>query len=77
MPLPFCMSAEDEAWNERAKSPLEIARDQSKEAEQASERAWSQAAVLVLNSLYEAPQSLNREDSKKADKQTKQLPWKS
>ena len=65
MPLPFSMSAEEEVWNDRAKSPLEIVQDQSKGAELASDRAWFQDAVLVLNSLYEAPQSLNREDCKK------------
>ena len=31
----------------------------------ASEKAWTQAAVMVINTLYEAPQSLTREDSNK------------
>ena len=29
MPVPFFMSAEDEAWNKRAKHPLEITQDKS------------------------------------------------
>ena len=62
-PLPLGWSAEDAAWDVKAGSPLKVIEDDSAEAREASKRAWVQAAVLALNTLYEAPKSLDRDES--------------
>ena len=61
LPLPLSWSEEDAAWDNRASSPLKVMEDDSMEARNASKRAWVQAATLALNTLYEAPQSLDRD----------------
>jgi len=58
LPLPLDMSAEDEAWDEKAENYLALAKEAETGREEANIRAWVQALVMVLNSLYEAPQSL-------------------
>ena len=58
LPLPLDMSAEDEAWDTRAENYLALAKEANTAKEEANIRAWVQALVMVLNSLYEAPQSL-------------------
>jgi len=58
LPLPLDMSAEDEAWDTKAEDYLALAKEANTAKEEANIRAWVQALVMVLNSLYEAPQSL-------------------
>ena len=62
LPLPLTWSDEDAAWDKRACSPLKVIEHENAEALEASKRAWVQAIVLALNTLYEAPQRLDRKD---------------
>ena len=55
LPLPLDWSAEDEAWDMLAKDPAEVQKLQTKLALKGSEKAWTQAVVMAINTLYEAP----------------------
>ena len=66
LPLPLNLSEEDVAWDRRARYPLEMVLEDGAEARAASSKAWLQAAVMVMNTLYTCPQSLNKLDRSKA-----------
>ena len=63
LPLSLCWSEEDEVWDNKACNPEEVSKLTGAKALEASERAWMQAESLVINTFYEAPQRLSREDS--------------
>ena len=62
LPLPLDLSDEDEAWDDKAKDFLSLASEADPSRKQANLRAWVHALVMVLNSLYEAPQSFAQGD---------------
>ena len=58
------MSGEDVEWDCVAANPSELRRIEPALRLSVCSKAWSDAVVLVLNTLAEAPQSLERNNGK-------------
>ena len=63
LPLPLDWSAEDDAWDDRAKDFAELSRCGDPAVGSAAKKAWLQSIVMILNTLHETPQSLERKES--------------
>ena len=64
LPLPFGMSEEDVEWDLRAATPPKLLQQHGPNWRELCSKAWRDAMVLTLNSLAEAPQSLEKKNCK-------------
>ena len=59
-PLPFKLSEEDVEWDRLAANPQELLLHRDDRWREICDKAWRDAVILTLNSLAEAPQSLEK-----------------
>ena len=69
LPLPLQMSAEDVAWDRDAGNFLTLRSQQPDELLPYGQQAGVHCRGMALNSLYKAPQSLERQDPEECSKE--------